>query len=190
MQKDNVIKAAVISGIFVVLAAIIGALVTHWFGGTTPSAPTASRGSASNNATITSPAASASAAIARTSRGIYHQGTLKVAYSTCVDLDAPPSDPQWGVASVGSSNSGVDLCSDYPSFSGTNSATIVTVTSGTDTTCQNATGWLPTDSYQNLPLSTGSFLCVHTNQGRFSLLRVTAIDATAGAITFQVKTFT
>ena len=89
---------------------------------------------------------------------------------------------------MGTAAGGVDLCSEYPSFAGTNNATLVTVAAGTDTTCQNATGWLPTDSYQNLQLSVGSYVCGHTNQGRFSLLRVMTIDA-ANAITFQVKTF-
>jgi hypothetical protein len=59
----------------------------------------------------------------------------------------------------------------------------------TDTTCQNATGWLAPDLYRDLHLSVGSFVCVHTNQGRYSLLRIEAIDSTTNAIVFSVKTF-
>ena len=122
------------------------------------------------------------------SAGIYHQGTLDLAYGGCADLDAPPSDPQWGELSAGAGAGGADLCSMYPSFTGSNSATLVTVNSGTDTTCQNATGWIAT-SYQDLNLSVGSFICVHTNQGRYSLLRVTAINSADSSIVFSVKTF-
>lgn len=188
-ENNNVIKAAVITGCFAIVATIIGALATHWFGLATPSPnPTPTQSTTSSS---TTPAAAGGGSGANGSRGptsIYHQGILKVANYTCVDLDAAPSDPQWGETAVGTAAGGVDLCSEYPSFAGTNNATLVTVAAGTDTTCQNATGWLPTDSYQNLQLSVGSYVCGHTNQGRFSLLRVMTIDA-ANAITFQVKTF-
>jgi hypothetical protein len=70
-----------------------------------------------------------------------------------------------------------------------NGATLVTVNSGTDTTCQNATGWLAPNLYKDLNLSVGSFVCVHTNQGRYSLLRVMAINSADNSIVFSVKTF-
>jgi hypothetical protein len=123
------------------------------------------------------------------SSGIYHRGTLKLAFDTCADLDAAPTDPQWGEPSANPDAGGADLCSESPSFVGVNSATLVTVNSGTHTTCQNATGWLAPNLYQDLHLSVGSFVCVHTNQGRYSLLRVDAINSTTNAITFWVKTF-
>jgi hypothetical protein len=135
-------------------------------------------GASTTTTTSTTPAAT----------GIYHQGTLELAYNTCVDLDAPPSDPQWGEPSANPDGGGADLCSEYPDFAGVNSAALVTVNSGTDTTCQNATGWLA-NSYQGLNLSVGSFVCVHTNQGRYSLLRVTAINSADNSIVFSVKTF-
>ena len=189
-ENNNAIKAAVITGCFAIAATIIGALATHWFGLATPSPnppPTQSTTSSS-----TTPAAAGGGGGANGSGGpatIYHQGILKVANNTCVDLDAAPSDPQWGGTTGGTTVAGgVDLCSEYPSSAGINNATLVTVAAGTDTTCQNATGWLPTNSYQNLQLSVGSYVCAHTNQGRYSLLRVATIDA-ANAITFQVKTF-
>lgn len=121
--------------------------------------------------------------------GIYHQGKLALAYNGCADLDAPPSDPQWGELSAGSGGAGADFCSQYPYFSAPNNATLVTVGAGTDTTCQNATGWINSGSYQNLNLSVGSFICVYTNQGRFSLLRVTSINPGNSSIVFWAETF-
>jgi hypothetical protein len=50
-------------------------------------------------------------------------------------------------------------------------------------------GWLAPHTYQDLNLSVGSFVCVHTNQGRYSLLRVVTINSTANSIVFSVKTF-
>jgi hypothetical protein len=114
---------------------------------------------------------------------------MELAFNTCADLDAPPSDSQWGELSANPDAGGGDFCSQYPSFVGINKATLVTVNSGTDTTCQNATGWLPANGYKDLSLSVGGFVCVHTNQGRYSLLRVVAINSPANSIVFSVRTF-
>ena len=135
------------------------------------------------------PTNSPSSSTSATATAIYHQGTLTLAFNTCADLDAPPSDRQWGEPSANTDEGGGDICSESPSFVGVNSATLVTVNSGTDTTCQNATGWLHPQLYQNLHLSVGSFVCVRTNQSRYSLLRVEAINSTPNAIMFWVKTF-
>ena len=143
------------------------------------SSPTASATPAPTTSATATPAAS----------GIYHQGRLELASGTCADLDAPPSDSQWGELSANPDAGGGDLCSQYPSFVGVNGATLVTVNSGTDTTCQNATGWLAANYYKDLNLSVGSFVCVHTNQGRYSLLRVAAINSADNSIVFSVKTF-
>jgi hypothetical protein len=188
MNKDNAIRAAVITGVFAVVAAIIGALATHWFGLTTPSVqamPT--RSSTSSSSTITSPTATASAT--STITVIYHEGRLVLANNRGADLDAPLSDPQWGEASATSEGGGADIWNSVLLFAGLNDASLVTVNSGTDTTCQKATGWLEPNLAQDLHLSVGSFVCVHTNQGRYSLLRVEAIDSTNNVIDFYVKTF-
>jgi hypothetical protein len=120
---------------------------------------------------------------------IHHQGTLTLAFNTWADLGASPSDRQWGQPSANPDAGGADLSAQSPGFVGVNSATIVTVNSGTDTTCQNATGWLAPNSYQDLHLSVGGFVWVHTSQGRYSLLRVEAINSTTNAVDFWVKTF-
>jgi hypothetical protein len=63
---------------------------------------------------------------------IYRKGLLTLAYATCVDLDAPLSDRQWGEVALGAnSGGGGDLCSVLPDFEGTNGADIVTVNSET-----------------------------------------------------------
>jgi hypothetical protein len=131
----------------------------------------------------------ASATPAAVSGGIYHQGPLALAYNTGADLDALPSDPQWGEPSANRGGGGADLWSLYPDLAGINGAMVVTVDSGTGAACQNATGWLSANSFQDLNLGVGSFFCVRTSQGRYSLLNVTAIDPTSNKITFWVKTF-
>jgi hypothetical protein len=167
--------AAVIGGI--ILAAITSGQTAS------PSGPTSSPSS------LKPQASTAATTPATTAAGIYHQGTLTLAYNGCADLDAPPSDPQWGELSASGGAGGGDLCSEYPSFAGVNNATLVTVNSGTDTTCQDATGWISVNSYQDLNLSVGSFVCVHTNQGRYSLLRVVTINSSDNSVVFLVKTF-
>lgn len=175
--------------------AIIGGAVATIIGGVvlaalTSGQTTSSSGPSSSPYSLT-PRASTTATTSATpaATGIYHQGTLELAFNTCADLDAPPSDSQWGELSANPDAGGGDLCSEYPSFAGVNGATLVTVNSGTDTTCQNATGWLPPNEGKDLNLSVGSFVCVHTNQGRYSLLRVVAINSADSSIVFSVKTF-
>jgi hypothetical protein len=173
------------------MAAVLGIILTIFLV-TKGNGPTSIPSSSKSATATATPTASGGGSGANGNGGapaIYHQGQLTLAYATCVDLDAPPSDRQWGEVSIGASSGGFDLCSQSPEFVGTGGATIVTVNSGTDTTCQNATGWLRQNYYQDLNLSVGSFVCVHTNQGRYSLLRVEAIDSTANAIMFRVKTF-
>lgn len=190
MSRSEQIVAAVIGAVILGFSGVVAALISSssgpsYSGPSGPSSPAAP-------ATTTPPSSGP-----RTPDGsgnpqasaIYRKGPLTLAYATCVDLDAPLSDRQWGEVSIGATSGGTDLCSESPAFVGTNGATIVTVNSGTDTTCQNATGWLQENSYQDLHLSVGSYVCVHTDQGRYSLLRVAAIDSTSSSITFMVKTF-
>jgi hypothetical protein len=181
-----------VPAIAAILAAIIGGITTAVLqtggGSGGASSPTRTPTVSSPTASAT-PAPTTSATATPAASGIYHQGRLELASGTCADLDAPPSDSQWGELSANPDAGGGDLCSQYPSFVGVNGATLVTVNSGTDTTCQNATGWLAANYYKDLNLSVGSFVCVHTNQGRYSLLRVAAINSADNSIVFSVKTF-
>jgi hypothetical protein len=74
--------AAVIGG--VILAAITSGQTASSSGPT--SSPSSLKSQASTDATTP----------ATTATGIYHQGTLALAYNGCADLDAPPGDPHWG----------------------------------------------------------------------------------------------
>ena len=175
--------------------AIIGGTVAAVFGGVILAAIASGHAASSPSPTgspstlKSQPSTAATIPATTGTSGVYHQGRLDLAYNGCADLDAPPSDSQWGELTASSSAGGADLCSSYPSFAAVNNAALVTVNSGTDTTCQDATGWITSDSYQNLNLSVGSFLCIHTNQGRYSLLRVVAINSADSSIVFSVKTF-
>jgi len=173
------------------VGAIVAAVITGVLGlyaGAIKGAPGVSAGVSTVTVTATGAGAGGSGSAANGAQGIYHKGTLALAFGTCVDLDAPPGDAQWGETSDANTG-GADFCSESPGFPGLNGATIVPVSSGTDTTCQNATGWFRQNAYQNLNLNLGSFVCVHTNVGRYSLLRVDHIDSTNSSITFAVKTF-
>ena len=180
----NWVAVGSIAGVIVAIVAVITVL-NGQSSGPIP-VPSASTGSKAGSPTTSPPA---SAGGNGGVPAIYHSGRLTLAHATCADLDAPPSDRQWGEVSIDASSGGTDFCSQSPGFVGTGGASIVTVNSGADTTCQNATGWLRQNYYQDLNLSVGSFVCVHTNQGRYSLLRVKAIDSTTSSITFSVKTF-
>jgi hypothetical protein len=191
---------SIVGVIIVAIAAAIGVNAATNAGGSGDGHPSPGPSTTTSVASPAAPPSSATTAPTASGGGtgtsgqggspaIYHQGPLTFAYATCVDLDAPPSDPQWDVSATSDYGGAVDLCSESPSFAGINGATLVTVKSGTDSTCQNATGWLPSGGFQNLHLSVGSFLCVHTNQDRYSLLSVKAINSTSYAMTFSVKTF-
>jgi hypothetical protein len=175
--------------------AIIGGTVATVFGGVILGAiasghPASSASPTSSPSLLKSQPRTAATVPATTGTSeAYHQGRLDLAYNGCADLDAPSSDSQWGELTASSSAGGADLCSSYPSFAAVNNAALVTVSSGTNTTCQDATGWITSSGYQDLNLSVGSFLCVHTNQGRYSLLHVVAINSADSSIVFSAKTF-
>jgi hypothetical protein len=174
---------AVIGG---TLAIIIGGVILTAITSGPSGSPSGASGSPSSRnpavGTATTPATIAA-------RGVYHQGRLALAYNGCADLDAPASDPTWGELTASGNGGGGDICSQYPSLYGANNATLVAVNSGTDTTCQSATGWIASGTSQSFNLSVGSFLCVHTNQNRYSLLRVVSINSADSSIVFSAKTF-
>lgn len=119
--------------------------------------------------------------------GIYHQGTL-VLDDNNADLDAPPSDPQWGVLqlppsgsydiSVGESNTSIALFSNVQA---------VQLKQATNSSCSNVTGYSTNQLGVNVPLKIGQYICVHTSDGRFSLLKI--LELTSNKIVLYVKTF-
>lgn len=121
--------------------------------------------------------------------GIYHQGRLVLnSDSGQADLDAPPTDPQWGVLNLTPGHM-YDI-----SFPGNaelyleSNAHAVQLNQATDGSCINATGYTTSVLGSNTPpLRVGQYICVHTPEGHFSLLKV--LNLQASQITFFVKTF-
>lgn len=156
----NWVAVGSIAGVIAAIAAVIAVLNSN--GHSAGPIPVSSASTGSKTGSPTTPP-SATVGGKGGAPAIYHSGQLTLAYATCADLDAPPSDRQWGEVSIDASSGSIDLCSQSPDFVGAGGATIVTVNSGTDTTCQNATGWLRQNYYQDLNLSVGvSYACTPT----------------------------
>ena len=121
-------------------------------------------------------------------KGIFHQGKLILSNSGEADLDAPPSDPQWGVLALapgdsydieGSGNTGIFLLSNVQAFQ---------LSQATNSSCLNATGYSSGRlGIDTPPLKIGQYICVHTSEGRFSLLKI--LNLPPNGIVFYVKTF-
>jgi hypothetical protein len=121
--------------------------------------------------------------------GIYHQGNLALANSTQVDLDAPPSDPQWGEINLqpgdqyditGYGNTAIFLDND---------AQGVQLSPTTGNSCATATGYSSDRiGIDTPPLTIGQLICIRTTEGRFSLLRILSLQN--GEIVMYVKTYT
>jgi hypothetical protein len=121
--------------------------------------------------------------------GIYHQGKLVLADSTQVDLDAPPSDPQWGEINLTPGDQ-----YDLTGFGNTaifldNDAQGVQLGPNTGKSCMSATGYA-TDriGIDTPPLTIGQLICIRTTEGRFSLLKI--LNLPDGEIVMDVKTYT
>lgn len=106
---------------------------------------------------------------------IYHQGALFLTGDN-VDLDAPPSDPQWGTLNLtpgdqydinGSGNSAIFIL---------NNAQGVQLGSSTGNSCFTATGYTNDRIGIDTPaLRIGQEICVETTEGRFSLLKIISL---------------
>jgi len=121
--------------------------------------------------------------------GMYHQGRLVLANSTQVDLDAPPSDPQWGEINLSPGDQ-----YDLTGYGNTaifldNDAQGVQLGPNTGNSCTNATGY-STDriGIDTPPLTIGQLICIRTTEGRFSLLKI--LNLPDGEIVMDVKTYT
>jgi hypothetical protein len=165
MEKDNAMKVAVISGIFAILAAIIGALFTHWFGLATPSAQaTPTRSSTSSSSTITNPTAIASAT---SSAAIYYKGPIGISSGgNGLDFDMKPLGPGPGPASffyntfaLQTGGSATDGFAVWPP--------------GRTPTASDCTTWVSTHLAPDVvnPVA-GMNICFKTDQGRIGFLNV------------------
>lgn len=120
--------------------------------------------------------------LAPTAASVRHRGPLVLATDHRADLDAPPSDPQWpnGNDDVGYS------AGPHENLFPNSAALYLGDKRASYETCRNTTG------YSDKSLDTGSvapgrYICVKTDRGRYSALRVTQLDSSK--IAFDVITY-
>ncbi len=122
--------------------------------------------------------------------GVYHQGKLTLTSDgDQADLDAPPTDPQWGVLNLTPGHQpDISFPGDAELYLDSN-AQGVQLNKATDNSCINATGYTTSalGGSTTSPLRVGQYICVHTPEGHFALLKVLTLQA--NQITFFVKTF-
>jgi hypothetical protein len=190
VNRDRTVHVAVIGAVATVAAALIGVLGGNSgaFNSVLPGSPTAT-------VTVTAPAPPPVTTTVTPGPGggtaqpaaVFHQGTLQVARRQQADLDAPPTDPQWGVVTV-PAGARRDV-----QYSGTNGlfffagALGAAVDTADDSTCQSATGYSGGVAFADLKV--GRYVCAVTSERRYSLLRVTEVSSDANTIAFDVKTF-
>jgi hypothetical protein len=187
---DSTVLASLIGAGATVIAAFVGIFLGNQgvFVNVLPGSPT-------KVVTVSpSPAPAATVTVAASSGaqaqlpGIFHQGKLVLASSTEADLDAPPSDPQWGEINLtpgdqydltGSGNTGLFL---------DNGAQGVQLSQTTGSSCTSATGYSPDHiGSDTLPLTIGQLICIRTAEGRFSLLKILGLPS--GNIVMYVTTY-
>jgi hypothetical protein len=121
--------------------------------------------------------------------GVYHEGPLHLLNGSTADLDAPPSDRQWGVVSL---PPGANPDITWQATNGLRrwNGSLALVPDGTrvtSSTCANMTGYgeemLPTSSVKS-----GRYVCVFTDEERYSLVRIDGIDPNAAGVSLQVTT--
>jgi hypothetical protein len=181
MDKDNVIKAAIIAGMFTVVAAFVGALTTHWFGLTTSPAQAApTRSATSSSSTVTSPTVTASATPAVHSGGSVHKNGVQLTQCYALSLADPALRPYPVSDCYGGSG---DLYIGYPSSTGSveSSAQLVVFDGRAGfSQCESDTAYVPSGSSAE-PKSgslVGTTLCV-TTPNRIAAFYVTADTTSA-----------
>jgi hypothetical protein len=187
---DSTVLASLIGAGATVIAALVGIFLGNQgvFVNVLPGSPT-------KVVTVSpSPAPAATVTVTASSNaqaqppGIYHQGRLVLANSTQVDLDAPPSDPQWGEINLTPGDQ-----YDLTGYGNTalfldNSTQGVQLSQTTGSSCTGATGY-STDriGIDTPPLTIGQLICIRTTEGRFSLLKILSLPNTG--IVMYVTTY-
>lgn len=117
---------------------------------------------------------------ASTAATIRHSGQLVLAVGRGADLDSPSSDPQWDTDYLDISYEGSHIDVDT-NFSA--AALYLGDKEADYQTCRNTTGY----SGENLNTVVGAYICIKTDQGRYSALRITQLDSSK--VTFDVVTY-
>jgi len=115
-----------------------------------------------------------------TAATVRHSGQLVLAYSSEADLDSPSSNPQWDTDTS-------ELVNVYPATIRVNTTALYLGDKQADyETCRNTTGYSGR-YFDTGSLAPGAYICVKTNEGRYSALRITQLDSSK--ITFDVATY-
>jgi hypothetical protein len=117
---------------------------------------------------------------ASTDATVRHSGQLVLALNRNADLDSPSSDPQWDTDywDISYEGSYIDVDTNY------SAAALYLGNKKADyKTGRNTTGY----SGENLNTVVGSYICIKTDQGRYSALRIAQLDSSK--ITFDVVTY-
>jgi serine/threonine protein kinase len=125
------------------------------------------------------------------STDVLHEGTATVALGASVDLDALPSDPQWGMLQPFVFGGPWDLswrnnCNGAICLENFSKGLLVGDQATVDQ-CTTTTGY----NGSSVPLSkvrTGLKICVFTRDGRYSLVRIAKFTSGSDPIVWEIKT--
>ncbi len=116
---------------------------------------------------------------APTDTTVRHSGQLVLAIGRSADLDSPSSDPQWDTdySDISYREGYIDVRSHAASalYLGNKKADYQT--------CHNTTGY----SSENLNAAVGAYMCIKTDQKRYSVLRIAQLDPSR--VTLDVVTY-
>ena len=127
---------------------------------------------------------------------VYHKGTVNLAWGRRIDLDAPPTDPQWGVLV----NSGweVDLgwgygCDGICFGNGSSDFhnqddRVVVDSNASKETCTSTTGY-STGNFSIAKVKSGFTFCIVTDKGRVSIVSVVDVKGASEPIKLDITTY-
>ncbi len=190
---DPTVLASLIGGATTLIAAFVGVLLGNngVFVNVLPGNPTkvvTVSPSPQSAVTVTVTASSGSGSVTQSQpSGIYHQGRLVLVGSTSADLDAPPSDRQWGEINLEPGDQYDVDANGNTSISLYNGAQGVQLGQTTGNSCASATGYSSDTIGDTSPLTIGQLICIRTTEGRFSLLKILGLPD--GEIVMYVTTY-
>jgi hypothetical protein len=119
----------------------------------------------------------------------YHAGSATMAVGVELDLDALPTDPQWGMLSNGGGD--IRYSSTYCSTicrEGRGPQLLIVGAGATYDTCATTTGYNGND-IPAAKVQVGLTLCVRTDGGRFSVVTVTGFISMSSPLTISITTY-
>lgn len=123
--------------------------------------------------------------------GIWHSGTATVAPSVAIDLDALPSDPQWGMLndrSIDEFHWAGPNCKGICNSVQTKTQKLIVDGSADSGVCATRTGYTKND-IQVPTVRRGLMFCVLTTEGRFSVVRVKQFTGLEAPLVVDITTY-